>query len=77
MIRGALRASVSVLLSFVIFSVALICTPTVHSIAYGEENEAAEAPEQKRERKKVAKKAKIDGDAINAKVASKFETPEE
>ena len=42
-----------------------------------EENEAAEAPEQKRERKKVAKKAKIDGDAINAKVASKFETPEE
>jgi small subunit ribosomal protein S2 len=42
-----------------------------------EENEAAEAPEQKRERKKVAKKAKIDGDTINAKVASKFETPEE
>ena len=42
-----------------------------------EENEAAEAPEQKKERKKVAKKAKIDGDAINAKVASKFETPEE
>lgn len=42
-----------------------------------EENEAAEAPEQKKERKKVAKKAKLDGDAINAKVASKFETPEE
>jgi GTP-binding protein Era len=42
-----------------------------------EENETAEAPEQKKERKKVAKKAKLDGDAINAKVASKFETPEE
>ena len=26
---------------------------------------------------KANKKAKIDGDAINAKVASKFETPEE
>lgn len=44
-----------------------------------EENEAAEAPEQKKERKRVAKKSKssVDGDALNAKVASKFEVSED
>ncbi len=44
-----------------------------------EENEAAEAPEQKKERKRTAKKSKnnVDGDALNAKVASKFEVSED
>ncbi len=44
-----------------------------------EENEAAEAPEQKKERKRVAKKSKssVDGEALNAKVASKFEVSED
>lgn len=45
-----------------------------------EENEAAEAPEQKKERKRTtAKKSKtsVDGEALNAKVASKFEVSED
>lgn len=44
-----------------------------------EENEANEAPAEKKERKRVAKKGKanVDGDALNAKVASKFEVSED
>ncbi len=44
-----------------------------------EENEASEAPAEKKERKRVAKKGKanVDGDALNAKVASKFEVSED
>jgi small subunit ribosomal protein S2 len=45
-----------------------------------EENEASEAPEQKKERKRTtAKKNKtnVDGEALNAKVASKFEVSED
>ncbi|MBO7507234.1 MAG: 30S ribosomal protein S2, partial [Paludibacteraceae bacterium] len=45
-----------------------------------EENEASEAPEQKKERKRTtAKKSKanVDGEALNAKVASKFEVSED
>ena len=44
-----------------------------------EENEANEVPAEKKERKRVAKKGKanVDGDALNAKVASKFEVSED